>query len=70
MNTRTELENKMVEELQRQVNELYMARKEKDSLSENYWSNRLMYSRKFAEDVTGKAVRVEKWRVIMEDVDF
>lgn len=66
MDTRTELENKMVEELQRQVNELYMARKEKDSLSENYWSNCLMYSRKFAEDVTGKAIRVEKWRVILE----
>lgn len=70
MNTRTELENKMVEELQRQVNELYMARKNKDNYTENYWSNRLLYSRKFAEDVTGKVVRVEKRRVIMEDVDF
>ena len=62
------LSQKMLEELQTIADELHKARQEGDSLSEGYWQDVFHYSRKFVQNVTGKAVRINKWVVTIEEV--
>lgn len=70
MNTRTELEKKMVEELQYIVDQLHEARKNGDTYAENYWQDYFYHARVFVKALTRKYVIIEKWKVSLEDVDF
>lgn len=70
LHERTELENKMVQELQHIVDQLHEARKNGDTYAENYWQEYLWHARVFVKALTRKYVIIEKWKVSLKEVEL
>lgn len=65
MNTRTELENKMVEELQRAIDNLRKSKQEEDYISQQYWSDYFRTCKEFVETITDGWIEVHHWQVTL-----
>ena len=69
MNTRTELENKMVQELQRAIDALHEAKQEDDYITQQYWSEYYRTCKEFVETVTDGWVELCHWKVTLHDCE-